>query len=95
MLELKEKILRKACTLMEQYGLSSVTMDDIAKECHISKRTLYEHIPDKRTLVWQCVLYHRKQHQIEAKTLVLYFEGCGEKHCLHYMNDIREIIFWP
>ena len=55
---------------MDRYGISSVTMDDIAKECHISKRTLYERIPDKRTLVWYCVLFNRDKRQNEARTLV-------------------------
>lgn len=55
---------------MDQYGISSVTMDDIAKECHISKRTLYEQIPDKRTLVWYCVLFDREKKQQEARELV-------------------------
>ena len=63
-------ILTKASQLMERYGISSVTMDDIAKECHISKRTLYEQIPDKRTLVWHCILYNRKRRQDEALILV-------------------------
>lgn len=55
---------------MGQYGISSVRMDDIAKECHISKRTLYEHIPDKRTLVWECVVHRQQKNGIEAKNLV-------------------------
>ena len=70
MLALKEKILHNASALMGQFGISTVTMDDIAKDCHISKRTLYEQIPDKRTLVWQCMLHRHNQHEIEAKTLV-------------------------
>lgn len=55
---------------MDQYGISSVTMDDIAKECRISKRTLYEQIPDKRTLVWYCVLHDREKKQQEARELI-------------------------
>ena len=70
MSELTEKILSKASSLMGIYGISSVTMDDIAKECHISKRTLYEQIPDKRTLVWQCVLFDRDCKRAEAQELV-------------------------
>lgn len=70
MQSLTDKILDKTCLLMEQYGISSVRMDDIAKECGISKRTLYECIPDKRTLVWQCVLHKREQNAVETKTLI-------------------------
>lgn len=68
--ELTNKILTKANELMNQYGISSVTMDDIAKECHISKRTLYEKIPDKRTLVWNTILFNRERKQEEAEKLL-------------------------
>lgn len=67
--DLTDTILTTASLLMGKYGISSVTMDDIAKECHISKRTLYEKIPDKRTLVWYCVLFSKKKRQEEAKNM--------------------------
>ena len=57
MAELKEKILNKAQELTWARGISKVTMDMIARECGISKRTLYEQIPDKRALVWESMLY--------------------------------------
>lgn len=40
---LKEKILIKAIDLFINYGFKSVTMDDIASEMHISKKTIYSH----------------------------------------------------
>ena len=48
-------ILSKATDLMTRRGVTSVTMDMIASSCGISKRTLYEIYPDKRTLVSQVV----------------------------------------
>lgn len=54
-MELKERILRTTYSLMSQYGLSSVTMDIIAKECGISKRTLYENFSDKNTLAIESI----------------------------------------
>ena len=50
-MELREYIIDKAKELMLRFGVSSVTMDAIASQCGISKRTLYEHFSDKRTLV--------------------------------------------
>lgn len=70
MANLTDTILEIASELMHKYGISSVTMDDIAKECHISKRTLYEKIPDKRTLVWYCMLYNKEKNQQAIKDLV-------------------------
>ena len=70
MSELTNTILITASKLMQKFGISSVTMDDIAKECHISKRTLYEHIPDKRTLVWNSVLFNKEKKQTEVMKLL-------------------------
>ena len=48
--ELKN-ILSKVFLLYQKYGVKSVTMDDIAKELGISKKTLYNYVKDKRELV--------------------------------------------
>lgn len=40
-----------AFDLFSQYGIKSVSMDDIAKSVSISKRTLYEFFDDKETLL--------------------------------------------
>ena len=50
-MEVRERILEKTYELMSRLGVSSVTMDTIAQQCGISKRTLYEHFADKRTLL--------------------------------------------
>ena len=99
MSDLTAKILNKASSLMSIYGISSVTMDDIAKECHISKRTLYEQIPDKRTLVWQCVLFLKQQTSIEAKTLIYESSDTLDallhiyRHMRKHMSDASGVFF--
>lgn len=47
----KEQILSKALQLFMRFGIKSVSMDDIAREVGISKKTLYQHVEDKRDLV--------------------------------------------
>jgi len=47
----KERIIKEAFNLFWRYGIKSVTMDDIAKELGISKRTIYQHYPDKDAIV--------------------------------------------
>jgi len=44
-------IVEKTCKLYTKFGIKSVSMDDIAKGCGISKKTLYENVNDKRELV--------------------------------------------
>ena len=49
--QLDERILEAAEALFMQYGVRSVTMDDIAKELSISKKTIYQHFKDKEEIV--------------------------------------------
>lgn len=47
----KEQIMLTAFDLFSQYGIRSVSMDDIARNMCISKRTIYELFEDKETLL--------------------------------------------
>jgi AcrR family transcriptional regulator len=48
---MKEKIIQKATELFINFGFKSVTMDDIARELGISKKTIYNHFENKTQLV--------------------------------------------
>jgi len=48
---LRSYIITEAGKLFREYGVKSVTMDDIAKQIGISKRTIYQHLQDKDELV--------------------------------------------
>lgn len=50
-MEPKERILLKAEELFMQYGIRSVSMDDIANSLGMSKKTLYQYFADKDELV--------------------------------------------
>ena len=45
------EIAEKVCKLFREFGIKSVTMDDIARHLSISKKTLYEYFTDKGDLV--------------------------------------------
>jgi len=47
----RERILLKATELYFRYGIRSVTMDEIAGQCGISKKTIYQFFEDKDALV--------------------------------------------
>ena len=47
----EEDFYLKAGELYRKYGVKSVTMDDIAREIGISKKTLYTHVKDKKELI--------------------------------------------
>jgi AcrR family transcriptional regulator len=50
-MEVKDKIISEASDLMMQYGIRTVTMDDISKNLGISKKTIYQYFKDKKEIV--------------------------------------------
>lgn len=50
-MELKERIKEKADELYRRYGVKSVTMDEIASQLGVSKKTIYQSYKDKNELV--------------------------------------------
>lgn len=54
---MKDKIIHKATELFITLGFKSVTMDDIANEMGISKKTIYTHFSNKTELVKEVTLY--------------------------------------
>ena len=47
--------MKTAVDLFWRYGVKSITMDDIAKELGISKKTIYQHFNDKDAIVKEVV----------------------------------------
>lgn len=54
---MKEKILEKAADMFLNLGFKSVTMDDLANEMGISKKTIYAHFENKTKLVEETSMY--------------------------------------
>jgi AcrR family transcriptional regulator len=50
-MDIKERIQAKTHELFMQYGIRSVSMDDIAEQLGMSKKTLYQYFKDKDELV--------------------------------------------
>lgn len=77
---MKEKILKKAIDLFINFGFKSVTMDDIASEMHISKKTIYSHFNNKTKLV-------------EAATFCVFETISNEINCICELqkNPIEEL----
>ncbi len=77
---MKEKIIKKATDLFLTLGFKSVTMDDIANELGISKKTIYLHFSNKNKLV-------------EEVTFNLFIVICDgiDKVCENSNNPIEEL----
>ncbi len=54
---MRENIIHKATELFLTLGFKSVTMDDIANEMGISKKTIYQYFENKNVLVEEAVMH--------------------------------------
>jgi AcrR family transcriptional regulator len=53
-----KEIFIQAAELFTKYGVKSLTMDDIARQLGISKKTLYQHVDNKKDLVRKSIEVH-------------------------------------
>jgi AcrR family transcriptional regulator len=60
---MEDRILLKARDLMFQTGIRQVTMDDLATQLGMSKKTIYQYYKDKDDLVKAVVGFELKNHQ--------------------------------
>jgi TetR/AcrR family transcriptional regulator, cholesterol catabolism regulator len=63
------RILQKADAMFLRYGLRSVTMDDIAKELGISKKTIYLYFADKDALIDKVTEYMLQEEKNKAEEI--------------------------
>ena len=76
--ETRERIITEGSQLLMSVGPSSMTMDDVARACGISKRTLYETFPDKRTLIGECMHRHHEAKNAEVNEIFDTSSNCFE-----------------
>jgi AcrR family transcriptional regulator len=82
---MQERILLKSRDLMLQSGLRQVTMDDLAHQLGISKKTVYLYYKDKDDLVKAVVNLELKNHELSC-------EACKTKaeNAIHEMFLVME-----
>lgn len=72
----QEHIIAEAGKLLSRVGPQSMTMDMVARNCGISKRTLYENFPDKRTLIKECIDADHRKQDTEVKAIFASAPNC-------------------
>ena len=65
----KEKILFGAKELFSRYGIKTITMDEIAKQLGVSKKTIYQEFPDKDSLVHSLMLIDLEARHTEFREI--------------------------
>ncbi len=78
--EVKERIKQKADELFRRYGIRSITMDEIANQLGISKKTIYHTFADKDELVDEVI-----------SKILGYNQDCCNKDRLKATNAIHEV----
>jgi AcrR family transcriptional regulator len=67
--EQQEKWLKRVEDLFLRLGIKSITMDDVARELGISKKTLYTFVESKDDLVKKVLERHIGQEKIDCETM--------------------------
>lgn len=97
---MKERIINCSIELFSRYGIKGLTMDAIASELGISKRTLYEYFSCKEQLLEICLHSRMDQHQLLTLTgkslideLVALYTGMQRldlKRAHRFCRDLRK-----
>jgi len=76
---MKEKIIKKATDMFLKLGFKSVTMDDIACEMGISKKTIYKYFSNKEKLIEEGTeVIHQKIHALMDEVVSKNFNAIEE-----------------
>ncbi len=65
-MDIKEQITATAKELFLQYGIRSVSVDDICKELRMSKKTFYQYFGQKEELINHLLEKHRSSARLMA-----------------------------
>ena len=85
----REQVISRVESILSRIGAQSMTMDHVARECGISKRTLYELFPDKRTLISEAVRYRHDAHKREIEEIFAQSTNNFEALMRVYLNVRR------
>ncbi len=88
---MREEILAKAEQLFKKYGIKSVTMDDLARELGVSKKTLYQHVPNKAELI-QTILRNYTCTEKEALKAIRDHARDAVEEMLHIAAFVVEML---
>ena len=77
--EKKRELVYKASEIYMRYGVKSMTMDEMARQLGVSKKTLYLHVKDKNDLVEQCMRMFHDQEQEQIAKIIAETENAIEQ----------------
>ena len=66
----KQKIIQIAAELIRSYGIRGVTMDEIAMQAGVSKKTIYQYFQDKKDLIKQIILWELEKTEAQINAIL-------------------------
>ncbi|MGL5016356.1 MAG: TetR/AcrR family transcriptional regulator [Bacteroidales bacterium] len=100
---MREQVIVNSIDLFCRDGIKATSMDRIAQDLRLSKRTLYEYFGTKENLVQLCVEHQidsRRLFSINSNNLLDYLLHCYEITCIvaemnnhQHLHDISKIYF--
>lgn len=93
-MDLSNEIIHRAKSLFIRCGIKSTSMDDLAKGMGISKKTLYEKIPNKAALIEQMVHLHVKEEKKAISLIKAQSTNAVEEMILiarHVLQMVRQV----
>lgn len=88
-LENRHKIIETATEQFMRFGVRSVTMDDIARQAGMSKKTIYQEFSDKNQLVYEAFSSAIEHDKCEMDKIPNYQDGVVE-HLVGLTTYIRK-----
>ena len=89
--DVKERILTKAAELFMRYGIRSITMDEIATQLGISKKTIYQFFTDKDDMVSAVIEQETRKNEEECRNYR--YESHDAVHEIFLaVEDLEEIL---
>ncbi|WP_027421533.1 TetR/AcrR family transcriptional regulator [Crocinitomix catalasitica] len=96
----KKEIIAAALDVYLQYGVKSVTMDEMARQLGVSKKTLYQYFTDKNDIVDSCLTYALECDLADLKSVFNHGENAIQelmqvsKKVMKQLKDIHPSIFF-
>jgi AcrR family transcriptional regulator len=90
-MDVKDRIQEKATELFMRYGVKSITMDEIASQLGVSKKTIYQYFADKEELVMSMIDRKLQDAQSECNRAVEQGDNAIHQEFLNQDNFLEHL----
>lgn len=94
-IKISDQILQAAFSLFMKYGVRSVSMDDLANDLGMSKKTIYNAFPSKEDLINRVIKIHLDRDEKEITKIIRESDDAIEEmvaisnHVLQFLMQIK------